>query len=84
MIDYTETERMFGELMQHADPLFSPDEKTEVIDWLDHKEYGVALEFVVDILSEQSVPVDPEIVQRIKVLAIHMGMTELSLSGINT
>lgn len=80
MIDDTETERMFGELMHHADPLYTVHDKKEISDWLDHREYGLALETAVDILSEGSLPVAPEIVQRIKVLAIHMGMTEFSVS----
>lgn len=80
MMDYTETERMFGELMQHTDPLYSTADKAEIMDWLDHREFGLALETLVDIVAESKHSVAPEIVQRIKVLAIHMGMTEFSVS----
>ena len=83
MPDFSETERMFGELILHASPLFSVEEKEEINDHVETNEFGLALEAFVDILTEKSVPVPQDIIQRIKVLAIHMGMTELSLSGLN-
>jgi hypothetical protein len=80
VIDYSETERMFKALMDASDRLMSISDVMEVNDWFNHREYGVALEILVEILSASPVP--KEIIQRIKVLAIHMNMTELSLADL--
>jgi hypothetical protein len=74
-------EHMFGELMAATDNMLTINDIMELNHFLNHGEYGLALETMVAILAEIA-PVPREIVQRIKVMAIHMEMTELSLSDL--
>jgi hypothetical protein len=75
---WSETERIFEALMTSCD--LSVEEKAEVDYWCDHREFEIALETLADILSGKPVP--KETIQRIKVLAIHMDLTEFSLAGL--
>jgi hypothetical protein len=74
MRDFADLERRFTELLEQSSPPLTHSEQREVRHFVDHGEYGVALETLVDIFVEQAkVPTDT-IVSAIVALANRMSM----------
>lgn len=74
MNDYADLERRFTELLEQASPPLTNSEQREVQHFIDHGEYGIALETLVDIFVEEAkIPTDT-IVSAIVALANRMSM----------
>ena len=62
-----------GVLIQTSDGM-TPEEATVVDDLLDHNEYGLALEFIADYLSERESPLSQTVKVQMVALAARMGL----------
>lgn len=53
MTDFTKVENLFVDLFASSSANFSENEMQEVREFIDHGEYGLAIETFVDILKEE-------------------------------
>jgi hypothetical protein len=74
MTDFKEVERIFERLLRDVGKEFSPAEISEVREYIDHAEYGLALETLLDICREEGKPLKPSAVDLIGHLAGLMQM----------
>ncbi|MCL2896125.1 MafI family immunity protein [Brenneria tiliae] len=52
-VDYQEIEKNFSELIISLSKAFTPEEINEITEFIDHGEYGLALDTVIDIITEE-------------------------------
>jgi hypothetical protein len=75
MKEYKEIEESFSLLISALDTVFVKNELAEVQHYLDHGEYGLALEAVVDIFIEEQKTATLEVMEIIKYLAESMSIS---------
>ncbi len=68
MYDYTQLEERLSRLLRSLEELFSSSETSEVQDFLDAGEYGLALETICGIITEERKVVGTEVVKQVKEL----------------
>lgn len=74
---FHEIERLFAQLQPFLANAFSNDEIREVWDFVDAGEYGLALETMVDIFSEEGKKADASIVAIVRSLAVALNQEPL-------
>jgi hypothetical protein len=72
MTDFTEIERRFRELLAQTGSLLTNSEQGEIRHFIDHGEYGLALETLVDILFEEAKTPPDDVVSGVAALADRM------------
>lgn len=72
---YAELDQAIRALLGVLERSFAPDQLTEVRDYLDHREYGLALETIASIVVDDRIPILPETVRQVDALAASMKMT---------
>lgn len=75
MANYTEIESSFKELLPNLREVFSGDEVSEVREFIDVGEYGLALDTLVDIFVEERKRAPAPVVAKVAELA---GMMKLA------
>lgn len=74
MTDFREIERLFRELLAQTSVVLNDSERDEITHFVDHAEYGLALETLVDVLFEEDRTPSDNFVERIVTLANWMSM----------
>ncbi|KIM10133.1 MAG: hypothetical protein KU37_11630 [Sulfuricurvum sp. PC08-66] len=82
MINYTKIENIFIEILSEIDTEFSQDEIVKVNEYLEHCEYGLALDVIVAIIVEEQKQFSDSVIQLIKKLMKEMSMEVSSDSGV--
>lgn len=72
---YAELERSLRSLLGVVELSFAADQFAEVHDYLDHREYGLALETIASVVVDARIPIGPETVRQVDALALSMKMT---------
>lgn len=72
---YAELERDIRALLGVVELSFAADQFAEVHDYLDHREYGLALETIASVVVDARIPIGPETVRQVDALAFSMKMT---------
>jgi hypothetical protein len=72
---YTELDQAIRALLGILECSFAADQLTEVHDFLDHREYGLALETIASVVVDDRIPIRPETVRQVDALAASMKMT---------
>jgi hypothetical protein len=78
MSNFAEIESLFSHLLTVSADELSAGERTEVKHFIDHGEYGLALETVADIYAEEKKVASPEVANLIERLAIAMSLDPAS------
>ena len=68
MHNYTLLETKLGALLDSLEEVFTPSEISEVRQFLDAGEYGLALETICGIIAEEQKPVGNQVLEQIRVL----------------
>ena len=76
--NYQQHEELFSHLLYLISPSFSKSELTEIQDYINHSEYGLALETLVAIVEEENKLISKEILELIYQLTQIMGMNKAS------
>ncbi len=79
MADMVRIESLLASLLAALKESFSEAEASEVSKFIDAREYGLALETVVDIFGEESKTPPPEVIAFVRDLAKAMAMEPASL-----
>jgi len=72
---YAELDQAIRALLGVLERSFAADQLTEVHDFLDHREYGLALETIASFVVDDRIPIRPETVRQVDALAASMKMT---------
>jgi hypothetical protein len=72
---YTELDRAIRALLGVFARSFSADQLAEVNEYLDHREYGLALETIASVVVDDHIPIRPETVREADAIAASMHMT---------
>jgi len=72
---YAELDQAIRALLGVLERSFAADQLTEVHDYLDHREYGLALETIASVVVDDRIPIRPETVRQVDALAASMKMT---------
>lgn len=72
---YTELDQAIRALLGMLECSLAADQLTEVHDFLDHREYGLALETIANVVVDDRIPIRPETVRQVDALAASMKMT---------
>ena len=74
MKDFSDVERLFSELLARTGSITTSAEQGTIKSYIDHKEYGLALETLVDIFVEEAkIPTDI-VLSKVVALANRMSM----------
>jgi len=72
---YAELDQAIRALLGVLERSFAADQLTEVHDYLDHREYGLALATIASVVVDDRIPIRPETVRQVDALAASMKMT---------
>jgi hypothetical protein len=72
---YAELDQAIRALLGVLERSFAADQLTEVHDYLDHREYGLALATIASVVVDDRIPIRPETVRQVDALAFSMKMT---------
>lgn len=72
---YVELDRAIRSLLGVLERSLAADQLAEVRDYLDHREYGIALETIASVVVNDRIPIRPETVRQVDALALSMKMT---------
>lgn len=75
MTDFAKIESLFNQLLITLHNVFTAPEMSEVEEFVDVGEYGVALDTVVDIFIEEDKGVPSEVIDVVAKLASAMGLS---------
>ncbi len=74
IMDFSEIENSLQRILSHMKSDFPSNEHDMVREFIDHGEYGLALEEIVAILSEEGITPNQEVIEDIKNLSNYMGV----------
>jgi hypothetical protein len=73
---YDETEAKIGLLLDNVKHILTASERQEVLDFMDAREYGLALETLSGILVEEEKPIRSSVLRQIDEIAGMMQMSD--------
>lgn len=72
---YAELDRAIRALLEVLERSFAADHLAEVREYLEHREYGLALETIASVVVDDHIPIRPETVRQVNRLAASMKMS---------
>jgi hypothetical protein len=81
-MNFTKIENLFTEILSEVNTEFSQDEIQEISEYLDHGEYGLALDVIVAIIVEEKKELSKTVALLIKKLMEEMSIEISQDSGV--
>jgi hypothetical protein len=82
MYDYKALERKLLDLVDLLEPRLSPEERREIRSYVDFNEYGVAFEYLCELLGQKNVSLDPRAYTLIEEAGRQMELPPSTWSGL--